>query len=192
MHADDPRLKVEPYLSAPYIHQNNEPKYHAMLLRAVEHAKHGGARPRHILWIVRQDVPHNPKEIAISPDKLQKKRERFLQYHDQKTAGIPGLLPMYLYGRYRVTERIARGKNVNILKHTPCSIIAWELDVKDRRQTGECERLLHYLPLCIYLKFHGATCDGFVPGRQRQFVEMRMEARIEPIVAGLRQQLEDW
>ena len=35
VHEDDARLKAEPYLSAPYIHQNNEPKYHAMLLRAV-------------------------------------------------------------------------------------------------------------------------------------------------------------
>ena len=35
----DPRLFKEPFLSAPYVHRNNEPKYHAMLLRAVELAK---------------------------------------------------------------------------------------------------------------------------------------------------------
>ena len=35
----DKRVRQEPYLSAPFIHKNNEPKYHAMLLRASEHAK---------------------------------------------------------------------------------------------------------------------------------------------------------
>ena len=36
MAGDDPRVRREPYLSAPFIHKNNEPKYHAMLLRAHE------------------------------------------------------------------------------------------------------------------------------------------------------------
>lgn len=34
----DPRINSEPFLSAAYVHKNNEPKYHAMLLRAVEDA----------------------------------------------------------------------------------------------------------------------------------------------------------
>ena len=58
----DPRLNQEPFLSAPYIHQNNEPKYHAMLLRAVEQAKRGAEGPKHILWIRAQDRPHNPQD----------------------------------------------------------------------------------------------------------------------------------
>lgn len=68
----DPRLKMEPFLSAPYVHQNNEPKYHAMLLRAVEEAKHGSCGPRHILWVVAEDTPQNPKEIAGDFAKLKK------------------------------------------------------------------------------------------------------------------------
>ena len=90
---EDPRLKMEPFLSAPYVHQNNEPNYHAMLLRAVEEAKHGSCGPRHILWVVAEDTPQNPKEISEDLAKLKKKRARFLQYHDQTTAGIPGLSP---------------------------------------------------------------------------------------------------
>ena len=34
--AKDTRIHEEPFLSAPYVHQNNTPKYHAMLLRAQE------------------------------------------------------------------------------------------------------------------------------------------------------------
>ena len=86
---DDTRVKREPFLSAPYVHQNNAPKYHAMLLRAVEEAKRGSDGPKHILWVRAQDTPHNPKEIAATPAKVDKQRDRFLQFHDQQTAGIP-------------------------------------------------------------------------------------------------------
>ena len=108
--AEDPRVLQEPFLSAPYVHQNNTPKYHAMLLRAVEQAKRGAEGPKHILWVRAQDTPHNPKEVAATPEKVEQKRNRFLQYHDQQTAGIPGLLPMYIGLKARVTEKIAKGK----------------------------------------------------------------------------------
>ena len=62
----DPRLLKEPFLSAPYVHRNNQPKYHAMLLRAVEHAKRGQNGSKHILWVRAQDKPHNEKELLIS------------------------------------------------------------------------------------------------------------------------------
>ena len=39
LEAEDQRVRHEPFLSAPFIHKNNEPKYHAMLLRAAEEAK---------------------------------------------------------------------------------------------------------------------------------------------------------
>ena len=47
----DPRVKEDPFLCAPYIHQNNEPKYLAALLRAEELAKRNPAgvqRVQHI------------------------------------------------------------------------------------------------------------------------------------------------
>ena len=40
--ASDKRVLQDPFLKAPYVHQNHQPKYHAMLLRAVEWAKRGG------------------------------------------------------------------------------------------------------------------------------------------------------
>ena len=36
---EDPRVHEAPFLDAPYVHRNNEPKYHALLLRAQEVAK---------------------------------------------------------------------------------------------------------------------------------------------------------
>ena len=56
MAGDDPRVRSEPYLSAPFIHKNNEPKYHAMLLRAHEQAK---TLRKHVLWFAAVDTPEN-------------------------------------------------------------------------------------------------------------------------------------
>ena len=109
--SNDKRVLKEPFLSAPYVHKNNEPKYHAMLIRAVEDAKRSATGPHHVLWVIAQDVPQNPKEVARPPAQLQKQRERFLQFHGQRTAGIPGMLPLFVGMRARVTEKIARGKD---------------------------------------------------------------------------------
>ena len=101
-----------------------------MLLRSVEQAKHRYDAPRHILWVTTEDVPKNPKEISDNPASMKKKLERFLQFHDQRTAGIPGIFPMYQDMQARVTEKLARGARITILKHTPCTIIGWELHLQ--------------------------------------------------------------
>ena len=45
---EDPRLKHEPFVSALYLHKNNQPKYHSMLQRALEHAKGFQGGPRFV------------------------------------------------------------------------------------------------------------------------------------------------
>ena len=146
---DDEHVRQEPYVRAPYIHKNNEPKYHVMLSRAVEYAKRCEDGPKKILWVVAKDDPVHNAEIAVSKTQLEKKRQRFLQFHDQQTAGIPGLLPMYLGLPARVTEKLSRNKNITILKHTPCTVVGWDLDPLDRLKTEEPERMLTFLPRCI-------------------------------------------
>ena len=80
-----------------------------------------------------------------------------MQFHDQLTAGIPGLLPLYIGLQARVTEKIAKGKKLTILKHQSCEVIGWELHPADRVHDESSQRLLSYLPLVIYLKFEKAT-----------------------------------
>ena len=58
---NDARIPREPFLSAPYVHQFNQPKYHAMLLRAAEHAN---AQRLYTLWYAAQDTPENPAHVA--------------------------------------------------------------------------------------------------------------------------------
>ena len=84
-----------------------------------------------------------------------------MQLNDQDTAGIPGLLPSFLRMRARVTEKVARGKDIHgkevvILKHTPCEIHAWDLHAGDSVLTEGSERMLSYLPRVLYLKLPGA------------------------------------
>ena len=102
---EDTRVLEEPFLSAPYVHQFNQPKYHAMLLRSVEWAKRASTHPQQILWIRAMDMPYNYRDIGRTAEERDKKLTRFLQFHDQRTAGIPGLLPLYKGLRVRATEK---------------------------------------------------------------------------------------
>jgi hypothetical protein len=72
MQQNDPRVRQEPFLNAPYVHKNNEPKYHAMLLRAVEDGKRQPSGAQHILWVIAQDYPHDPKQVAKTPENATK------------------------------------------------------------------------------------------------------------------------
>ena len=150
----DPRVRQEPFLSAPFIHKNNEPKYHAMLLRAAEQAK---SERKYTLWFAATDTPDNPAQIVKTPGKLQQRLQRFLQFHDQQTAGVPGLNIMYEGMQARVTEKLVKHKNIVILKHSPCTVVGWDLHPADRQRKDGPERFLDYLPLCIFLHFKDAT-----------------------------------
>ncbi len=143
--SNDARVREEPFLSAPYIHRNNEPKYHALQQRLNR------------LWFAAQDKPCNPREIAKDPQQLSKQLERFLQFHDQRTAGIPGLCLLSVGLRMRVTENIIKNSQITILKHTPCHVVSWDLHPGDRVRLDDGERFLSYLPRMIRVRFENAT-----------------------------------
>lgn len=146
----DARVQSEPFVSATYIHKNNEPKYHAMLLRAAEHAKKTRS---YTLWFAAVDTPEKPMQITKNPAKLKEKLNRFLQFHDQQTCGIPGLNLLYHGLKARTTEKLVKNQKITILKHTPCTVVGWDLHPADRLREAGVERFLNYMPLCIYLKF---------------------------------------
>ena len=63
-----------------------------MLLRAEEAAKRAG---KYALWFSARDEPNNPAQVAKDPQKMERRLQAFLQFHEQKTAGIPGLNILY-------------------------------------------------------------------------------------------------
>ena len=109
------------------------------------------------MWFAATDTPDNPAQIVKTPGKLQQRLQRFLQVHDQQTAGVPGLNIVYEGMQARVTEKLVKHKNIVILKHSPCTVVGWDLHPADRQRKDGPERFLDYLPLCIFLHFKDAT-----------------------------------
>ena len=144
------KVSQAPFLQAPYVHQNNQPKYHAMLMRALEHAKRGASTPQQVLWVRAVDTPIKTQDIGRSPEQVDKKLERFLQLHDQKTAGIPGLFLMYMNAPVRTTEKIKLSSEIVVLKHTSGKIVGWQLHPGDASESSEFEIFLNYLPQVLY------------------------------------------
>lgn len=122
------------------------------------------AAPLHILWMFAQDTPVNRSELGRTAKQAEKKRNQWQQLNDQKTAGIPGICPLYVGMKARVTERI--GKKLHINKHSPCTVVGWGLHSGDRLKENAPQRVLMYLPRIVYIEFKRAKwqVEGLPPG----------------------------
>ena len=158
----DERTKMEPFLSAPYINRNNRPKYHATFLRAEEWAK---KRCLYRLWFFAQDTPCNPRELGPNKNAVAKKLTRFLTFHEQETAGLPGLNMLCKGLPVRMTEKIVKNSKITILKQQSGTIYGWILNPNDKRVCSG-QRQLNYLPRIILVKFEGVDwqVDGLPIG----------------------------
>ena len=68
---------------------------------------------------------------ALDRSALNAKRKRWLEFHDQKTGGIMGLLPLIKGLPVRLTDHIDR--NLGLYKQTKCTIHRWTLNVNEAR-----------------------------------------------------------
>ena len=102
-----------------------------MLLRAAEEGKRNR---QHMLWFAAKDEPLNPAEIAKDLHSLEMKLNRFLLFHDQQTGGIPGLNILYKGLQVRVTQKLVKIRSCTILKHSPGTVVGWELHPIDRER----------------------------------------------------------
>ena len=73
---------------------------------------------------------------------------------------------LYFGLRVRVTEKVKKGKELTILKHTSGTVVLWELHSGDRQPSSAQERLLSSLPNVIFIHIDDATwqLDGLPPG----------------------------
>ena len=81
----------EPFAHAPYVHPFNAPKYHAQQLRTLNFAK---ATNKRVLWTIAYDKPLTAEDKTLPIETLERMRERWLELHDQNTAGIMGMLSL--------------------------------------------------------------------------------------------------
>ena len=72
------------------MHPFRHPSYHAQQLRAVLFAK---AKGRRVFWVTAHDVLRGT-EATRTGEKAEARKERWLEFHDRFTSGIPGLLPL--------------------------------------------------------------------------------------------------
>ena len=91
---------------------------------------------------------------ALDRKALNKKRRRWLEFHDQKTGGIMGLLPLIKGLPVRLTDHIDR--NLGLYKQTKCTIHGWTLNINEASAKDDLERVLDFQPDMIYLKFENA------------------------------------
>ena len=68
---------------------------------------------------------------ALDRSALNAKRKRWLEFHDQKTGGIMGLLPLIKGLPVRLTDHIDR--NLGLYKQTKCKIHGWTLNINEAR-----------------------------------------------------------
>ena len=154
MQSNDDRHRSEPFVSAPYIHAMNWPKYHALTLRAVGFAR---ASSKRLLWVIALDRPITKDDKPMSPEAFQHRREQWLQLHDQKTNGIMGLLPLVRDMPVRFTETTDKDKQ--IFKNSRGKLVGWHLEQVDeerlRGQSGVQEGL-SIMPKHLLVRIPGA------------------------------------
>lgn len=68
---------------------------------------------------------------ALEKDALDAKRTRWLAFHDQKTSGIMGLLPLVKGLPVRLTSALNRG--LKLFKNSRCTIEGWTLSNSEAR-----------------------------------------------------------
>ena len=112
---DEKRYTAEPFAGAPFVHPFRHPSYHATQLRAILFAK---SSKRRVFWVTAFDkvVSNN---VARTKEKEELRKERWLEFHDRFTAGIPRLLPLVMDLPVRFTESIdKKSREMGVFKHS--------------------------------------------------------------------------
>jgi hypothetical protein len=147
----------EPFTSAPYVHPFRHPSYHATQLRALDFAKAAGRR---LHWVTAHDQL-KAAGASVRSAKEELRKERWLEFHDRFTGGIPGLLPLVVDLPIRFTESLGKAaREMGVFKHTRGILRGWELEAEEQQRmedTAEPEVVLKRRPTKLYIEIPTAT-----------------------------------
>ena len=90
---------------------------------------------------------------SLRGDALQHRRQAWLKYSDDKTAGMMGLLPLVRGMPMKCTDTIDRDQE--LFKHTRCVLEGFELDPIDAELLSKCKESEHVLqrpPKALYVR----------------------------------------
>jgi len=108
-----------------------------------------------IFWVIAEDNSKAEEFLCLKPAQKNNKQRKWLQRHNQNTAGIPGIFPLYHGLRVRLSENI--NERLGLLKHCNGIVTGWALHADDQASNHTGARVLQYLPTCIYIQFPHAT-----------------------------------
>jgi hypothetical protein len=126
-----------PFDAAPFIHPQNVPKHAALLQREQVFAEERGLLAT---WVVAHDTPLHRVDLRLEQEQLDPKRKRWLSFHDQKTAGILGLMPLVKGLPVRLTDSVDRP--LKLFKHRRGVIAGWTLHADEAPAVSRSQRLL--------------------------------------------------
>ncbi|CAK0804775.1 unnamed protein product, partial [Prorocentrum cordatum] len=148
------------FADALFVHPYNAPKSRILTLRAANAAANAG---KQLLWVVARDVPLTRDDACRSTESLAHARQNWLMYPENKTGGVPGVLPIFEGMRARFTA--AENAEAGACKHSWGTVTGWVLHpddsklVKDHR--SEPELVLQHVPEAIMVQIPGNTAPRF-------------------------------
>ena len=83
-----------------------------------------------LLWVQAHDTPLHRDDLSLPPEQLDVKRKRWLGFHDQKTAGILGLMPLAKGLPVRLTDTIDH--ELQLYKQRRGTIVGWTYHAEER------------------------------------------------------------
>ena len=133
---DRERYLSDPFTGAPFVHPFRHPSFHATQLRAIVFAK---SKHRRLLWVTAYDkILTNSLNLTKEQEELRK--ERWLEFHDRYTNGIPGLLPLVTDLSIRFTEAInKKSREQGVFKHTRGILRSWVLPEEELQRLNDLE-----------------------------------------------------
>ena len=107
------------------------------------------------MWVTAHDVLKQT-EAPRSDAQTEARKERWLEFHDRFTSGIPGLLPLVLDLPVRFTEAPnPRARAQGVFKNARGRIRGWDLPPEERSRLEalpDAEVVLVHRPLRLFIE----------------------------------------
>ena len=130
----NPAYLQSPFVEAPYVHPFRAPSYYTQLLRAVGLAK---KMQEKIYWIAAHDKVACKGGGASVGSVTEARKQYYLQLHDGKTGGIPGIFPCLINLPVKFTDSLRR--DLGIFKHAKGILRGWEFTEEEAARVALIE-----------------------------------------------------
>ena len=138
------------------------------------------SKRKRLLWVAAYDkiLTNN---LSCSKDKEDLRKERWLEFHDRFTGGIPGLLPLVLDLPVRFTESVSKAARLQgVFKHSRGILRGWRLPEAEAARLDaidDPEVVLVHRPVELDIEVETATASMPMINGKRIFT-LRVQAKI--------------